>query len=91
MDGLKPSRDSRGGKFRELPHFPAIPAPPLGGRELAGGKQQNQYLSALVSVSRRGPLIESLIDQQLAAHSGGHVFFSTAAANLEWQSIEIFL
>ena len=36
-------------------------------------------------------MIESLIDQQLAVHSGGHVFFSTAAANLEWQSIEIFL
>jgi hypothetical protein len=31
------SRDSRGGKFRELPHFPAIPAAPIRGRELAGG------------------------------------------------------
>lgn len=31
MDCLKTSRDSRGGKFWELPHFPAIPAPPLGG------------------------------------------------------------
>jgi hypothetical protein len=32
------SRDSRHGKLRELPHFPAIPAPPIRGRETAGGK-----------------------------------------------------
>jgi hypothetical protein len=38
MDALNFSRDSRGGKFRELPHFPAIPAAPIRGRELAGGK-----------------------------------------------------
>lgn len=38
MGGLKSSRDSRHGKFRELPHFPAIPAPPIRGREAAGGK-----------------------------------------------------
>lgn len=39
MGGLKLSRDSRGGKFRELPHFPAIPAHPLGGgnwRDITG-------------------------------------------------------
>lgn len=38
MDGLKSSCDSRHGKFRELPHFPAIPAPPIRGRETTGGK-----------------------------------------------------
>lgn len=37
MDSLKPSRDSRHGKFRELSHFPAIPAAPIRGRETTGG------------------------------------------------------
>ena len=29
MGGLSLSRDSRGGKFRERPYFPAIPAAPI--------------------------------------------------------------
>jgi len=38
MDSVKGSRDSRGGTFRELPHFPAVPAATIRGRELAGGE-----------------------------------------------------
>lgn len=37
MDRLTSSRDSREGAIRELTDFPAIPAPPIGGREAEGG------------------------------------------------------
>jgi hypothetical protein len=38
MDDVRHSRDSRHGKFRERPHFPAIPAPLMKGRDAAGSK-----------------------------------------------------
>lgn len=38
MDDMRHSRDSRHGKFRERPHFPAIPAPLMKGRDAAGSK-----------------------------------------------------
>ena len=38
MGALRPSRDSRHGKFRELPHFPAIPAAPIRGGKRREGK-----------------------------------------------------
>lgn len=37
MGGLKLSRDSRHGKFRERPSFPAIPAAPIRGGERRDG------------------------------------------------------
>jgi len=38
MGALKPSRDSRHGKIRELPGFPAIPAAPIRGGKRREGK-----------------------------------------------------
>lgn len=49
MGALRPYRDSRHGKFRELPHFPAIPAAPIRGGKRREGKFRG-YLLPLVHV-----------------------------------------
>ena len=54
MDDLRLSRDSRDGKFRGLPHFPAIPAAPIGGGELAGGNLRAWLLRLAGAIASLG-------------------------------------
>jgi len=54
MDDLRLSRDSRDGKFRGLPHFPAIPAAPIGGGNWRDGNLRAWLLRLAGAIASLG-------------------------------------